>query len=197
MTQEEICERIVAIVNEMRENTRERYMFRNIPLAKEGFCLVKQLESSEETPMGRAMACNAIYEELSEHNVPRFALELLRYELAQLELSDEEKKEGPLSKDFVRYEIQRLEDFIDIEHVSMDEFMEKYHRHLKFSSVERTPIWEEIYYDVEVECDKELGDIPRGMGFCYGYWHTLQNVLAKRGIEWQSPKELNPRVMFD
>ena len=117
--------------------------------------------------------------------------------MAQLELSDEEKKEGPLSKDFVRYEIQRLEDFIDIEHVSMDEFMEKYHRHLKFSSVERTPIWEEIYYDVEVECDKELGDIPRGMGFCYGYWHTLQNVLAKRGIEWQSPKELNPRVMFD
>ena len=96
MTQEEICERIVAIVNEMRENTRERYMFRNIPLAKEGFCLVKQFESSEETPMGRAMACNAIYEELSEHDVPRFALELLRYELAQLELSDEEKKEGPL-----------------------------------------------------------------------------------------------------
>mgnify|MGYP003304456685 CR=1 FL=1 len=81
--------------------------------------------------------------------------------------------------------------------VGTDEFMEKYHRHLKFSSVERTPIWEEIYYDAEVECDKELGDIPRGMGFCYGYWHTLQNVLAKRGIEWQSPKELNPRVMFD
>ena len=197
MTQEEIGERIVAIVNEMRENTNERYMWKNIPLAKEGLELIKQIDSPEETPKGKALACNAIYEELPETNIPRFSLELLRFELEQMELSDEDMGNGNPTKDFVRYEIQRLEDFIDIEHVSMDDFMEKYHRHLKFSPVERTALWEEIYYDVEVECDKELGDIPRGMGFCYGYWNTLQNVLAKRGIEWRTPKELNPRVMFD
>jgi hypothetical protein len=35
------------------------------------------------------------------------------------------------------------------------------------------------------------------MGFCFGYWSTLRTVLEERGIEWQLPHELNPRVMFD
>ena len=48
MTQEEIGERIVAIVNEMRENTNERYMWKNIPLAKEGLELIKQIDSETQ-----------------------------------------------------------------------------------------------------------------------------------------------------
>ena len=77
------------------------------------------------------------------------------------------------------------------------EFIERYQRHLKFDPVERTPQWEAMYYEVERECDRRLGDTPRGMGFCFAYWSTLRQVLHERGIDWRSPSEMNPRVMFD
>ena len=63
--------------------------------------------------------------------------------------------------------------------------------------MERTPEWEENIYEAELEADKVLGDTPRGMGFCFAHWPTLKAALAKRGIKWQTPHELNPRVMFD
>ena len=50
---------------------------------------------------------------------------------------------------------------------------------------------------MEHKCDRRVGDEPRGMGFCFGYWSVLRQVLAERGILWQSPTELNPGVMFD
>ena len=62
---------------------------------------------------------------------------------------------------------------------------------------ERTPLWEEINQEVEAEADALLGDEPRGMGFCFGYWSAKRGVLAKRGIEWHDPHQMNPRVMFD
>ena len=62
----------------------------------------------------------------------------------------------------------------------------------------RTPLWEEIYYEVEKETDEAIGrNAPRGMGFCFLYWSSKAAVLARRGIFWKSPHEMNPRVMFD
>ena len=37
----------------------------------------------------------------------------------------------------------------------------------------------------------------RGMGFCFSYWSMKRAVLAKYGIEWRSPRTMNPRVLFD
>ena len=90
-----------------------------------------------------------------------------------------------------------MEDYIDTEHVSDEEFRERYHRHLKADPIERTPLWEEIYSEVEEECDRRLGDTRRGMGFWFAYWSTLATVLSEHGIQWHSPSEMNPRVMFD
>lgn len=188
--------RIIALVDEMRKNSSEFRMWKNIPLAKECIQLLRDLDDPEETPMGKALACDAIREQLPEYDVPRFTLDILHYERELLEQSDESDDKYP-SREEIDQEIQRLTDYIDTEHVSTAEFMRRHQRHLDFDPVERTPQWEEIYYKVEQECDRQLGDIPRGMGFCFAYWSTRRHVLANHGIHWRSPHEMNPRVMFD
>lgn len=188
--------RIIALVDEMRKNSSEFRMWKNIPLAKECIQLLRDLDDPEETPMGKALACDAIREQLPEYDVPRFTLDILHYERELLEQSDESDDKYP-SREEIDQEIQRLTDYIDTEHVSTAEFIHRHLRHLDFDPVERTPQWEEIYYKVEQECDRQLGDTPRGMGFCFAYWSTRRHVLANHGIHWRTPSELNPRVMFD
>ena len=188
---------IVAKVKQMRKNSQEMRMWKNIPLAKECVQLLQELDDPDETPMGKALACEAIVEQLPEYDVPRLALSILRYKMELVRRSDERDPDKYPTEEEVQRDIRRLEDYIDVEHVGNDEFMQKYQRHLKSAPVERTPEWEENYYEVEQECDRRLSDTPRGMGFCFAYWSTLRQVLAERGILWQSPHELNPRVMFD
>lgn len=189
------AERVIALVDEMRENSQEMRMWKNIPLAEECVSILRSLK--DETPLGKAMACNAICEQLPEYDVPRFVLTILSYERELLEQSDEESGDNGPTLEEVDQDIRRLTDYIDVQNVSVEAFMERYSRHLKFDPVERTPQWEEVYYKAEQECDRLLGDTPRGMGFCFSHWSTFRHVLAKRGIQWRSPSEMNPRVMFD
>jgi hypothetical protein len=197
MNNKEKTERIISNVDKMRENSQDMRMWKNIPLAKECIQLLKELDSTEETPMGKALACGAVVAQLPEYDVPRLVLSILRYKLELIQVSDEQDDDHYPTEEEVRQDILRLEDYIDTEHVSVSDFMKKYNRHLRFAAVERTPQWEDNYYEVEQECDRRLGDTPRGMGFCFAYWSTLREVLSERGIIWQSPHELNPRVMFD
>ena len=191
-------ERLLAIVNEMRENAQDMRSYRNLPLADEFMELLKSIDDPEEEGIGKVHAIEAIVDYLSEYDVPRRMLAIRRYELEQLALctADDLKNEPHLAEELA-YNIRKLEDYIDTQHVGTEDFRKKYNRHLKFDPIERTPEWEDIYYNVEQECDRRLGDTPRGMGFCFSYWAELRNVLAERGIEWHSPHELNPRVMFD
>ena len=189
--------RIVTLVDEMRENSYEMRMWRNIPLAKECIQLMQEIDDRDEPPSGKALACEAVIEQLPEYCVPRFVLGILSYQWDLVRRYETDDLENYPTEKEVEDEIQRLKDYIDTEHVSDEAFNKKYGRHLKASHVERTPQWEELYFEVEKECDRRLGDIPRGMGFCFAYWSTLRQVLAERGISWQSPHELNPRVMFD
>lgn len=70
--------------------------------------------------------------------------------------------------------------------------------YLKVDPVEYTLLWESIYYDVEDELDILLEGFPRGMGFCFKYWQTKEDLLEhKYGIRWKSPAMMNPGVMFD
>lgn len=197
MNNKEKANRIVTNVDQMRKNSEKMRMWKNIPLAKECVELLKAIDDPEETPMGKALACEAVIAQLPEYDVPRFVLSILRYELNLVQQSDEQAPERYPTAEDVQADIQRLEDYIDTEHVSDATFRQRYHRHLKSAPIERTPLWEDIYYEVERECDRRLGDEPRGMGFCFCYWSTLRQVLAERGILWQSPPELNPGVMFD
>lgn len=197
MNNKERIERLLANVNTMREHSQDMQMWKNIPLAKESVQLVKDIDDPEETPMGKALACEAIIEQLPEYDVPRLVLSILNYKLQLVKASEEQAPERYPTEEEVASDIKRLSDYIDTEHISAEAFREKYGRHLKADPIERTPEWEENYYEAEKEADRRLKDIPRGMGFCHAYWPTLRAVLAERGIEWHSPSELNPRVMFD
>lgn len=188
-------ERIIAAVDEMRRNCEEQVMYRNVPLAEEVLARLEALDVPEEGPLGKAFACEAMVDLLPEYDIPRFTLKLLRRELAWLRESEEEYER--LTPEDVQAHIARLEDYIDVDRVSMQDFCEKYGRHLKFDPVERTQKWEEIYPEVEAECDRRLEGVPRGMGFCFGYWSARHDVLLSYGIDWQSPHMMNPRVMFD
>ena len=194
---EKRAERVVKRVDQMRKNSQEMRMWKNIPLAKECVQLLKDIDDPEETPMGKALACEAIIQQLPEYDVPRLVLSILHYKLQLVKESDEHDPERYPTEEEIVNDIRRLEDYTDIEHVSYNEFMERHRRHLHFDPVERTPEWEDNYYEVEKECDRQLGNTPRGMGFCFGYWSTLRQVLAERGIMWRSPSELNSKVMFD
>lgn len=189
------ADKIVALVDKMRKHSENQEMHLNLPLAEKAMKLLEALDDPEEGPLGKAYACNAIIEQLPEYDVPRFVLGILRRELAWLEASTE--KSDWLHPEEVKNEIAKFEDYINPDAISMQEFCKKYNRHLLFDPVERTPLWEEIYYDVEVECFRHLKDAPRGMGFCFGYWAEKRGVLAKYGIDWQTPHMMNPRVMFD
>ncbi len=198
LTDEMKAERVVAHVDRMRENADEMRLWKNIPLAIECLELLQSIDPAEESGIGQALACEAIVEKMPEYDVPRLTLKILRYERAQLALAtDDELKAHPFMIEEAEQAIKRLEDYIDTEHLTAEAFREKYDRLLKADPIERTPEWEEHFYEVERECDRRLGDTPRGMGFCFSYWSTLRQVLAERGIAWRSPHELNPRVMFD
>jgi len=70
--------------------------------------------------------------------------------------------------------------------------------HLRTDPVEYSWEWEKIYYDVEAELDRALANVPRQMGFCFQYWAMKRELLMEKyGIDWRSPSQMNPRVMFD
>ena len=191
---EKLVETILANVEMMRKNAEEMRIWKNLPIAKETFELIKQV-GDDEGPLGRAMGCEMVVDKLSEYDAPRFTLQMLRYELEQLQMS--ENKSDDLTEEDVLDHIAELERFIDTENVSYEDYRKQSQRTLLFDPIERTPLWEEINQEVEAETDALLGDEPRGMGFCFGYWSAKRGVLAKRGIEWRDPHQMNPRVLFD
>ncbi|MGN0032412.1 MAG: hypothetical protein ACI358_01320 [Candidatus Limimorpha sp.] len=69
--------------------------------------------------------------------------------------------------------------------------------HLKSDPVEWTERWEEVIDDADKVAYDNLKDMPRGMGFCYAFWHERTKALKQFGIYWKSPKAMNPKVIFD
>ncbi len=68
---------------------------------------------------------------------------------------------------------------------------------LRQNPFDSSPEWEAILPEVEDKIFLKIGR-RQGMGFCHLYWHTKREILlADYGIEWLSPKDLNPHVMFD
>jgi len=66
--------------------------------------------------------------------------------------------------------------------------------------IDDDPQFAEILAEVEKATEEALKDHPLrgGLGFCHVYWETKKSVLKERyGIEWTTPAELNPNVIFD
>ena len=62
---EKLVEQILANVDVMRKNAEEMRIWKNLPLAKESFELIKQV-GDDDGPLGRAMGCEMVVDKLSE-----------------------------------------------------------------------------------------------------------------------------------
>jgi hypothetical protein len=73
---------------------------------------------------------------------------------------------------------------------------------LQHDPVEDTPEFKRVIEVAREEVTAQLLSegfaIERIRASCHLYWPTLQEHLkAKYGIDWKTPIEMNPRVLFD
>lgn len=179
---------IIDKFHKMQKNASEGDLWMNVPLAEEILNLFDEATAKKEKDISeedKEAFCKAVIEQdlLSTHDAPRFALRIISYVAEGEETIDSKRRE--------------LEDYINIDEITMEAYLEKHPRLLKFDPVERTKEWEAVIFDVEKECEELLKDEPRCMGFCFSYWSARTAALSARGIDWKSPLLMNPRVMFD
>lgn len=68
---------------------------------------------------------------------------------------------------------------------------------MNYDPIEDTREYRLIEKELEEKIYKRIGK-PGKMGYCYLYWHEKQRILKEDyNIDWQSPAQLNPGVLFD
>ena len=205
--EEKAAKRVLAIVKKMRKNADEEGhpVWKNIPLAREMYDLLHNklpIYGKEIDAAGVRFCCDIIFIQdlLDQRDVPRLCLEFLLLRKRANKAIDQNcwkfEQDSILSYQDVDTIQNHLDFYID-PGVTMEWWVNYTHRHLLFDPVERTKEWEDIIYEVEKAVDRRLKGVPRGMGFCYEYWSVKRAELAKRGIEWKSPSQMNPKVRFD
>jgi hypothetical protein len=69
--------------------------------------------------------------------------------------------------------------------------------HLNKDPVELSDEYKLIETELEAKIVARIGE-RSGMGYCHLYWKAKREILKKDyGIDWQSPRDLNPGVLFD
>lgn len=64
--------------------------------------------------------------------------------------------------------------------------------------IERDPKIAPLIDEADRITQNELANEKRRMGFCHVYWQTKKRILKEQfGVDWQTPAEMNPGVMFD
>ena len=60
-----------------------------------------------------------------------------------------------------------------------------------------TPLPEELEETVDRQVKKEIGE-GGYLGYCHSYWAVKKRILKEQyGIDWRSPAELNPHILYD
>lgn len=180
--------RLKKIQKEMLRNADEGDVWKNIPLAKEAMHLLKDRRLAFDDDQAKDF-CKALFEAhaIDDTNTPRLYLSFLDYYhwLWNSTYYDDNRT----------YHLLLAVD----PDLSEEEFLKRTgsYRSLKYDPIQNTPEWEEIIYEVEKELDEKFRGVDRYMGFCHEYWSAKRAALAKRGIEWRSPQQMNPKVRFD
>ena len=66
--------------------------------------------------------------------------------------------------------------------------------------IEKDPVIGSLVRQAEEEAKVELakGEFVLDMGYCYMVWEKQKEILKERhGIDWKSPDEMNPMIIFD
>lgn len=139
-------------------------------------------------------ANDSLLEIITDH--PRLKLRLLRCQLRVLrEIEAEADHELGLTEDVER-DVRELSRIIDLaDEGRLNEIPQT--GHLKRDPVEWTEQWEAVIDEADRQAYSRLKGVPRGMGFCFSFWHERQLALHKLGVVWRNPHQMNPRVMFD
>lgn len=45
--------------------------------------------------------------------------------------------------------------------------------------------------------NKRIEAQGNGLGSCHILWSNKKEMLAQQGVDWKTPHEMNPHVMFD
>lgn len=70
--------------------------------------------------------------------------------------------------------------------------------HLYYDFVEDTAVYKEVEPIIEELIKEKLGDLYDHMGACHAIWYHRKRLLIEQyGIEWLTPIELNPEIIFD
>lgn len=176
------------LYKEMGTNDSKGDYWKNIPLAKDALHLIKDSESLHANPDFKEFCETVVEDELFfETETPRLLLSFidLYHVMAGNSYLWHQKT----------YRLLRMTH----PEVSEDEKLKLMGetRHLKYDPVQLTEEWEENLYEVEKEMDELFKGQDRYMGFCHEYWSAKRVALAKRGIQWRSPQQMNPRTKFD
>lgn len=70
---------------------------------------------------------------------------------------------------------------------------------IKSDPKERDPRYRSIIAAAKAEAEKIVADMGiSGLGTCHAVWGEQKRILKeKHNIDWQTPAEMNPLVMFD
>lgn len=67
-----------------------------------------------------------------------------------------------------------------------------------YDPIEDDPVASPLIQKADEEAREQLKDSPMVMGWCHGFWKLKKQILKEKyGIEWRTPKEMNPGVAFD
>jgi len=64
-------------------------------------------------------------------------------------------------------------------------------------SVEKTSKYKKIVKEVEEKVVAEIGE-GGYLGYCHRFWEAKQRILKEEyNMDWKTPAQLNPNVLFD
>lgn len=72
------------------------------------------------------------------------------------------------------------------------------HGNRYYDFLEETAVYKEVEPIIEELIKEKLGELYNHIGACHAIWyHRKKLLMEKYGIEWLTPAELNPEVIFD
>lgn len=68
---------------------------------------------------------------------------------------------------------------------------------LAYDPIEDTEEYKNIIDGIDHDVVERMKDFRKGLGMCHVVWNIKKELLKEIGIDWQTPKECNPHIMFD
>ena len=66
--------------------------------------------------------------------------------------------------------------------------------------IEETQSYQSVVKEVDQEVERQLSDkgIVKARGYIHHFWNLKKQILKEKyNLDWKSPKEMNPEMVFD